>query len=124
MPFVDPITREKVKFNPDVIKEGFVLPEQLMTASGWGGSQEFEYVHEKYWPALVELCEMERKVRMDRWRALGGEVGLREWDIKGGAPPWSESSVDKSNSIEKVQVQKGNSAGTDVDGPTQLVETE
>jgi len=115
MPFVDPVTREKIKFNPDLIKEGLVLPEQLMTASGWGGSQEFEYVHEKYWPALIELCETERRARMDRWRALGGVAGLSEWDIKGGAPP-TESSVVESNSKETVQASAENPGGTAVNG--------
>jgi len=115
MPFVDPVTREKIKFNPDLVKDGFVLPEQLMTASGWGGSQDFEYVHEKYWPALVALCETERKARMDRWRDLGGVVGLSEWDIKGG--PFSmESSVDELNSKETVRVSGENPAGTAVNG--------
>ena len=108
MPFVDLVTREKIKFNPDVIKDGFVLPEQLMTASGWGGSQEFEYMHEKYWPALVELCETERKARMDRWRALGGKVGLSEWDIKGG-PQLAEFSME-SNSKEMAQAPGENPA--------------
>jgi len=115
MHFVDPVTREKIKFNPEVVKEGYVLPEQLMTASGWGGSQEFEYVHEKYWPALVELCETERRARMDRWRALGGKVGLSEWDIKGGAPS-IEFSVVESNSKETVQASGENPAETAVNG--------
>lgn len=86
-----------------MVKEGFVLPEQLMTASGWGGSQEFEYVHEKYWPTLIALCEAETRARMDRWRALGGKVGLGEWDIKGG-PLSTESSVDEPNAKEPVHV--------------------
>lgn len=123
MPFVDPVTREKIKFNPDVIKDGFVLPEQLMTVSGWGGSQEFEYVHEKYWPALVELCETERKARMDRWKALGGKVGLSEWEIKGG-PASTKSSVDESNSKEMLQTQRENPAGTAVNGVPQPIKVE
>ena len=74
-----------------------------MTASGWGGNQEFEYVHEKYWPTLIALCEAERQARMDRWRALGGKVGLSEWDIKGG-PLSTEPSVDGPNVKETVRV--------------------
>lgn len=123
MPFVDPVTREKIKFNPDVVKDGFVLPEQLMTASGWGGSQEFEYVHEKYWPTLVALCEAERRARMDRWRALGGKVGLSEWDIKGG-PLSTESSMDEPNSKETVHVSGENPAETAVNGPSQAPKAE
>jgi hypothetical protein len=118
MPFVDPVTREKIKFNPDLINDGFVLPEQLMTASGWGGSQEFEYVHEKYWPALIALCDTERNARMDRWRALGGKVGLSEWDIKGGQPS-AELSIEESNS---VQAPGETPAGTDTDKSSQTLE--
>ena len=117
MPWVDPVTREKIKFNPEVVKEGYVLPEQLMTVSGWGGSQEFEYVHEKYWPALVDLCETERSAQMDRWRALGGKIGLSEWDIKGGTPS-IEFSVVESNSNEIVRASGEHPAETAVNGST------
>lgn len=123
MPFVDPVTREKIKFNPDLVKEGFVLPEQLMTASGWGGSQEFEYVHEKYWPTLVALCEAENKARIDRWRALGGKVGLSEWDIKGG-PSSTESSVDEPNSKETVRESEEMPAKTVVNGVSEVPKAE
>ncbi len=36
MPLVDPVTKEKVKFNPNVIEEGFMQADQLMSAGGWG----------------------------------------------------------------------------------------
>ncbi len=94
-----------------------------MTASGWGGSQEFEYVHEKYWPALVALCDAERKARMDRWRVLGGKVGLSEWDIKGGSLS-TESSVDEPNAKETVRVSGEIPAGTAVNAPSQAPKAE
>lgn len=50
----------------------------------WGGDREFEYVHEKYWPALVGMCDTRRQAWMEKWKALGGTVGLKEWDYKGG----------------------------------------
>jgi hypothetical protein len=121
MSFVDPVTREKIKFNPDLIKDGFVLPEQLMTASGWGGSQEFEYVHEKYWPTLIALCEAESRARLDRWRVLGGKVGLSEWDIKGGRLS-TESSVDGPTAKEEVGVS--GPAETAVNGSSQAPKAE
>jgi len=118
MPFVDPVTREKIKFNPDVVKDGSVLPEQLMTIYGWGGSQEFEYVHEKYWPTLIALCEAERMAGLDRWRALGGKVGLSEWDIKGGCSS-TESPVDGPNAKETPDVSGEKPTGTAVNGVSQ-----
>ncbi len=81
MPFVDPVTREKVKFNPEVTKDGYFTPEMLMSGS-WDGACDFEYEHEKYWPALVSLCEERKKAWLQGWRALGGTVGIKEWDYK------------------------------------------
>lgn len=52
----------------------------------WGGDRDFKYEHDKYWPALVQLCDSRRQAQMDKWRELGGTVGLKEWDIKGGTP--------------------------------------
>jgi hypothetical protein len=84
MPIVDPITRDKVRFNPKVVEDGLVDADKLMGAGGWGGSVQFEYDHEKYWPALMEICKTRREEQMARWKALGGRVGLDEWSIKGG----------------------------------------
>ena len=81
MSFADPVTREKVKFNPDIFEEGIFSPDMVME-NWWGGSQDFDYVHEKYWPNLVELCGSRAKVWMKNWRDLGGKVGLKEWDYK------------------------------------------
>ncbi|KAM6490526.1 CRAL/TRIO domain containing protein [Amanita muscaria] len=81
LPFVDPITREKIKFNPDVVKDGYFTPEMLMTGS-WEGAADFEYDHDKYWSALISLCEERKKVWLQKWRSLGGTVGIKEWDYK------------------------------------------
>jgi hypothetical protein len=86
MPLVDPITREKVKFNPNVLDDGLVDADMLMSTSSWGGNVDFEYEHEKYWPALMELCKSRREEQMARWKALGAKVGIDEWSIKGGTP--------------------------------------
>lgn len=87
MPLVDPVTRDKVRFNPNVVEEGLVDADKLMNVSGWGGSVDFDYDHAKYWPALIELCKTRREEQMARWKALGGRVGIDEWSIKGGPTP-------------------------------------
>ncbi|CEL55475.1 CRAL-TRIO domain-containing protein C23B6,04c OS=Schizosaccharomyces pombe (strain 972 / ATCC 24843) GN=SPCC23B6.04c PE=1 SV=1 [Rhizoctonia solani AG-1 IB] len=84
MPFVDPITRAKVKFNPEIIKEG--LFDKSQVTKEWGGEMDFIYEHEKSWKPLVDLCNNLHAERKDRWKKLGGTVGLSEWDIKGGVP--------------------------------------
>jgi hypothetical protein len=84
MPFVDPVTRAKVNLNPvDLVKEGLFTKTNLMTGS-WDGNRNFEYSHEKYWPALVRMCGERRAAQRTRWKELGGTIGLDEWDIKTG----------------------------------------
>lgn len=79
-PFVDPRTRDKIRFNPDCVKEGLFEPDMLMRE--WAGAINFEYEHDKYWPAIVRMCDEHRRRRLEAWRGLGGTVGIREWDIK------------------------------------------
>ncbi|KAF8825192.1 CRAL/TRIO domain-containing protein [Lentinula edodes] len=82
-PFIDPITVQKLKFNPDVVKDGIFAEDQVMKEF-WGGNQDFEYDHEKYWPTLVDLCKARKVKWMDEWRKLGGRIGLCESDYKNG----------------------------------------
>lgn len=79
-PFIDPITREKLKFNED---SGLHVPrDQLLKESG--GLVEFEYDHDVYWPALNQLCEAKRKSMRQRWEKAGKRVGELETYLKGG----------------------------------------
>ncbi|KAI0760942.1 CRAL/TRIO domain-containing protein [Trametes elegans] len=81
IPFVDPLTRPKLKLNPDVIGEGLFTPDQLL--SEWrGGTVDFEYVHERYWDPLVRMCAERRERLWEKWRERGAKVGIREWDVK------------------------------------------
>jgi hypothetical protein len=81
MPFVDPVTREKVKFNPEIIKDGLFAKDMVMS-EWWGGDRDFEYVHEKYWKELVGMCEERTRRWRTRWEELGATVGLSEWEYK------------------------------------------
>lgn len=79
-PFIDPLTREKIKFNEDM---GLHVPrEQLLKESG--GYVEFEYDHEVYWPALNDLCDLKRAERQARWEKGGKRIGEFEGYLKGG----------------------------------------
>lgn len=97
MPFVDPVTRHKVQFNPRVVEGGFFARDQLIK-QWWGGDCDFEYVHEKYWPALVKICDERRAKQMKRWKELGAKVGIMEWDMKTG---WDTSQSDPVPISEK-----------------------
>ncbi|KAF7563391.1 hypothetical protein G7046_g749 [Stylonectria norvegica] len=80
-PFIDPVTREKLKFNEDM--KQYVPPEQLWSLD-WGGNMDFEYDHAVYWPALNEMCRARREERMKRWEAGGREIGELEAYLTGG----------------------------------------
>jgi len=109
MPFVDPVTRQKVKFNPDILKDGFFTPDMVMK-DWWGGEPEFEYVHEKYWPNLVSLCEGRVTTWTKNWRALGAQVGTSEWAYKKGiisigdqdAVEWKADEKDQQVTVMEV----------------------
>ncbi|TFY75993.1 hypothetical protein EWM64_g8022 [Hericium alpestre] len=83
-PFIDPVTRTKMKFNPNPVEDGLFDAEQLMKEGGWGGAREFEWEHEQYWPRLLKTCATLREQHLERWRAQGGRLGLSEWDYKVG----------------------------------------
>jgi hypothetical protein len=78
-PFIDPLTREKLKFNED---PGIHVPrEQLLKESG--GLIEFEYDHQVYWPALNDFCDQKREAYRMRWEKAGKRIGEHEGYLKG-----------------------------------------
>jgi len=79
-PFVDPVTRAKVKLNPKVVEQDLIAADEVMKE--WGGKINFEYKHEEYWPELVKICEERRERWFKRWKELGAKVGISEWDYK------------------------------------------
>ncbi|KAH9015191.1 CRAL/TRIO domain-containing protein [Lactarius hengduanensis] len=89
-PFIDPITRNKMKFNPKPVEDGLFTPDELFKDGGWNGSRNFVWDHEKYWQPFVQMCAEIKAKQMARWRKLGARVGCDEWDYK------SEEVVDIS----------------------------
>ncbi|KAK1962358.1 cral trio domain-containing protein [Colletotrichum sublineola] len=82
-PFIDPMTRDKLKFNEDMRQ--YVPEEQLWTEFS-GGKLEFEYDHEVYWPALNAMCKERRDARTARWVAGGKQIGELEDYLAGAVP--------------------------------------
>ncbi|KOS17191.1 CRAL-TRIO domain-containing protein [Escovopsis weberi] len=74
-PFIDPVSRAKLKFNEDMRQ--YVPPEQLWSAD-WDGELDFDYDHEAYWPALMEMCRQKKEARIARWEAAGKHIGESE----------------------------------------------
>jgi hypothetical protein len=82
-PFIDPNTRQKLKFNEDLRQH--VPPSQLMKAVG--GDVEFRYDHAIYWPSLNQLAEQRRVAYRERWVRGGKQVGELENYLKGENTP-------------------------------------
>jgi len=55
-PFLDPVTKDKIRFNPDNLTE-FIEPDQL-DAQFPGGTYNYRFDFPKYWSALVERCDV------------------------------------------------------------------
>ncbi|KAK8101618.1 CRAL/TRIO domain-containing protein [Apiospora kogelbergensis] len=95
-PFIDPITREKIKYNEDMSQ--YVPKDQLWKE--FGGEADFEYDHATYWPALTKMCEERRAERKEKWELGGKHIGELEDYLAGGIPmgiaPPSAGPVDDS----------------------------
>lgn len=100
-PFIDPRTREKLKFNEDMTQ--FVPAEQLWTEYQAQGKLDFDYDHSEYWPALSKLCDEKRRERKERWIAGGKLVGESEIYLWGG----EESSISASTGPADAAVSEG-----------------
>jgi len=79
-PFIDPVTRDKIKFNEDM--GNYVPREQLMKESK--GKVDFQYDHKTYWPALTQLAENKRQAYRQRWEVAGRRIGEYEMYLRGG----------------------------------------
>ncbi|KAG8950290.1 hypothetical protein FRC03_012917 [Tulasnella sp. 419] len=104
MPFVDPVTRDKIRFNPSAVKDQLFTPNQITKT--WGGDIEFPYDHELYWKSLNDMCEARQKAKMEKWKELGGTVGLSEWDIQGVdvcMEEKTEEEAEESKVLEKAE---------------------
>ena len=97
-PFIDPVAREKLKFNPYCVKEGH-FESNMLIKENWGGDRAVEYVHEKFWPAWLELTGERREKQKERWRKLGGKIGVKEWDYKSEIPAEEVEEMDE----EKIE---------------------
>ena len=53
-PFLDPVTRDKMRFNPDLFE---LVPREHLDAD-FGGDYHFQFDHEEYWSQLIEYVLM------------------------------------------------------------------
>jgi hypothetical protein len=103
-PFIDPLTKEKLKFNEDMRQH--VPPEQLWTE--FLGDLEFTYEHEVYWPALEKLCAEKHAEQKERWVKAGKHYGESELYLKGGDAPSVGIEVTPAQEPESTEKGKEN----------------
>ncbi|OJJ37348.1 hypothetical protein ASPWEDRAFT_50569 [Aspergillus wentii DTO 134E9] len=82
-PLIDPLTREKMKFNEDLCQH--VPSSHLMKAMG--GDVEFRYEHSIYWPAINALADQRKSEYRERWVQGGKLIGEHENYLKTGTSP-------------------------------------
>ena len=114
-PFIDPLTREKLKFNDNM--RNHVPPEQLWNE--FHGDLEFEYDHAIYWPVLMKLCKEKQVLRRERWIKGGKHCGESENYLKGGTEPSvgsvpSEGSTTGTEDKANTAVPTASNAASDV----------
>ena len=115
-PFIDPLTREKLKFNEDL--RTHVPPTQLLKTVG--GDVEFEYDHSSYWPALNSLAAKRRREYRERWEAGGKRLGEHEKNLRGGpGKSLAQSQSDVATVDEKLSEMKVTDSTTNANGTTQ-----
>lgn len=95
-PFLDPITREKLKFNEKL--GNHVPPSQLMKSVG--GEVDFKYDHSAYWPALNKLAEVKQKEYRERWIQGGKRIGEYEHYLKTGTSPSAAQKESETNGAD------------------------
>lgn len=93
-----------MKFNEPL--RDYVPPQQLWKVHG--GDLDFEYEHEKYWPALNAECDKRRAAYKQRWIDGGKQIGEYEEYLRGG----SHKSI-KPSSAEVEQDTTGGAASAD-----------
>ncbi|OOF93195.1 hypothetical protein ASPCADRAFT_151657 [Aspergillus carbonarius ITEM 5010] len=92
-PFIDPQTRQKLKFNEDLCQH--VPAGHLMKSMG--GDVEFRYEHSVYWPTLNKLADQRRAAYKERWIQGGKRIGEFENYLKTGASPSLSQTEGASN---------------------------
>lgn len=95
-PFIDPMTREKLKFNEDLRQH--VPSGHLMKSVG--GDVEFRYDHPVYWPSLNQLADKRRNEYRQRWIQGGKRIGEFEHYLKTGTSP-SLSQSEAPNGVNE-----------------------
>ncbi|POY72556.1 hypothetical protein BMF94_4383 [Rhodotorula taiwanensis] len=102
-PFVDPVTKEKIRFLDKPDATSLIPANQLQKI--FGGDINLEYNHEEYFPALTKMCMERKAANLERWRKYGeNKCGLDEAVIRGAYAPGEQHQA-------QAAAQEGDVAG-------------
>ena len=105
-PFIDPVTREKMKFNPDMRQ--YVPPERLWNEHH--GDLSFEYDHPVYWAALEAETTKRREAFRERWERAGKRIGEYEEYLRGGDHPSLQQELEGQTPYQSESSSEANLA--------------
>lgn len=100
-PLLDPVTKEKLKFNEDM--KTYVPAEQLWKDFS-DGALDFDYDHEAYWPALIKLCDERRADQKKRWALGGSVIGESELYLRGAEAKGVDGAVEDAADLVKEKL--------------------
>lgn len=80
------------------LREKHVPSSQLW--KDYGGDADFEYEHDKYWPALNKMCQNRREAYKQRWVEAGSRIGEFEKYLRGGDQKPLKDLEDDQTSVE------------------------
>ncbi|KAK4058441.1 Phosphatidylinositol transfer protein (PITP) [Microbotryomycetes sp. JL221] len=103
-PFVDPRTKEKIRFLDKPDATDLIPAHQLQKQ--FGGDVDFQYNHEEYFPALHKLCMERRTANLERWRQYGdNKCGLSETIIRGAVIPGNDQQSPTDSKTDQQEQQ-------------------
>nr|POF13989.1 cral-trio domain-containing protein c23b6.04c [Quercus suber] len=105
-PFIDPVTKEKMKFNEDL--KTYVPTEQLLKANG--GDLDFVYDHSVYWPALIGECKKRSDAYRQRWESAGKRIGEYEAYLRGGSQPCLQQVLEAASKENGASTEEAKDA--------------
>ncbi|GAA5976753.1 hypothetical protein JCM10908_005620 [Rhodotorula pacifica] len=115
-PFVDPVTKEKIRFLDKPDATSLIPANQLQKI--FGGDINLEYNHVEYFPALTKLCLERKAANLERWRKYGNnQCGLDEAVIRGAYVPGEK------HDSSRVAAQEGDVAGRSSAPPSAAAST-
>lgn len=94
-PFLDPVTRDKMRFNPNLLD---LIPDSHLDAD-FGGSYNFEFDPESYWNQIVTACH----IAPDGTRTTANEISPESESADCTTTASDINSVNKAETLSAAE---------------------